>query len=265
MDVRDHHVVLTGASGGIGSALARRLAGAGARLTLIGRSRPGLDPLAAELGAATHVADLVEEDQLRSLIEDVERAGGPVDVLINNAGVEVAGYLPDQQFDELAGLLRLNLGVPVELSSQVLPGMLRRGRGHIVNVSSLAGVATFPGLAAYGASKAGLSHFTSGLRADLRGGPIGTTLVEIGPVSTAMLERIEHYPPSRSGFERMRRLRLLRDLTPEQVAAAVADALAAGRPHVRLPRRAAGIAVLPELPRRVVAAVLTGLAHQDPA
>jgi uncharacterized protein len=265
MDVRDRHVVLTGASGGIGVALARRLASAGARLTLVGRNQDRLTPLAAEASAATHIADLLDGQKLRTLIETIEASNGQVDVLINNAGVELSGYLPGQQSDDLARLLRLNLGVPVELSRQVLPGMLQRGLGHIVNVSSFAGVGTFPGLAAYGASKAGLSHFTSGLRADLRGAPVATTLVELGPVAGAMMDRIEDYPPARSGFERMRRLRLLRDLTPEQVAAAIADAVSAGRAHVRLPRRAAGAAALTELPRRMVATILTGVAHQVPA
>ncbi len=265
MNVDGRHVLLTGASGGIGRALARRLARDGARLTLVGRSRAGLAELALQVGASVHIVDLLDEHKLATLVQSVSDADGEVDVLINNAGVEVAGYLPDQAGTDLADLFRLNLGVPVELSRQVLPGMLRRGQGHIVNISSLAGVATFPGLAAYGASKAGLSHFTSGLRADLRGAPVGTTLVEIGPVDTAMLGRIETYLPARSGFDRMRRFRLLRDLAPEQVADAVAEAVAHGRPHVRLPRRAAAAAALTELPRRMVATILTGVVHQVPA
>jgi NAD(P)-dependent dehydrogenase (short-subunit alcohol dehydrogenase family) len=79
--------------------------------------------------------------------------------------------------------------------------MLARGHGHLVNISSLAGVATFPGLAAYGATKAGLTHLTSGLRADLRGGPVGTLAVELGPVSSAMMGRISGHRPAAAAFD----------------------------------------------------------------
>jgi short-subunit dehydrogenase len=144
----------------------------------------------------------------------------------------------------------------VELCRQVLPGMLARGRGHLVNMSSLSGVATFPGLAAYGSSKAGLTSFTAGLRADLRGTPIGTTLVEVGPVRTALLDGIVSYAPASDSFARMYRLRLLRDCSATEVARATVAAVQAGRRHVRLPRRTAAVAMVAEAPRRATEIVL---------
>ncbi len=114
--------------------------------------------------------------------------------------------------------------------------MLRRGGGHIVNISSLAGCGVMPGLVAYCASKAALSHFTAGLRADLRGLPIGTTLVELGPIPTDMLAGTEDYEPTAEAFRRFYRTRLTVDVPREKVADEVVQAVQKGRRHVRLPK-----------------------------
>ena len=103
---------------------------------------------------------------------------------------------------------------------------------------------------------------TAGLRADLRGLPVGTTLVELGPVETSMLERAEDYPPTQRSFQRFRRLQMLVDLEPAKVADAVVDAVRRERPHVRLPKRVATFAMLPEAPRRLTRWLLTGVPHQ---
>jgi short-subunit dehydrogenase len=263
MDVRERHVLLTGASGGIGAALAARLADAGARLTLVARESVALKQVAVDTGGFARPTDLLNLEDLPALIAEAEAVNGPVDVLINNAGVEVAGYLPRQRADEVATVLGLNLHAPIELCRQLLQPMVARGRGHIMNVSSFAGVATFPGLAVYGASKAGLSQFTAGLRADLRGLPIGTTLVELGPVLTPMLQRAKSYPPTGQSFDRLRRWHLLNNLTADEVADVMARALGAGRSHVRLPRRGAVAPRITELPRATVSLLLTGIAHRD--
>jgi short-subunit dehydrogenase len=140
--------------------------------------------------------------------------------------------------------------------------MLHRGHGHIVNVSSMAGCSAFPGLVTYSASKAALSHFTSGLRADLRGLPIGTTLVELGPIPTDMLANAQHYEPTARAFQRCYQTRLLIDVPREKVAAEVVAAVQAGRRHVRLPRRASAFPMLSEAPRRAAELVLTGVPHR---
>ena len=258
------HVLLTGATGDLGSRLAARLAGAGARVTLVARGRDALGALAERVGGRALPADLTDREALRGLVERAEAAHGPVDVLVNNAAVEVIGHVADLTADELEQVVALNLLAPAELCRQVLPGMLQRRHGHLVNISSLSGVATFPGLAAYGATKAGLTHLTSGLRADLRGEPVGTLAVELGPVTSEMMGRITGHAPAAAAFERVLAARLLTMLDPEQVAHRVVDAIERDRPHLRMPRRAAPLAVLTHAPRAVVRAALTGIPGAPP-
>lgn len=253
------HVLLTGATGTIGAALARQLAERGARVSLVARAPAALDSLAGTTGGRAFAADLCDPERLHGLVEEVEVQEGPVDILVNNAGVETSARLTDLSAEQLRTTLDLNLTAPLELCRQVLPGMLDRGRGHLVNISSLAGVATFPGLAAYGASKAGLTHGTSGLRADLRGTPVRTLAVEIGPVASEMMERINRHGPSAASFRRVLRARLLTLLDPDDVARAVLDAIEQGRPHLRLPRRAAPLAAVTGAPRAIARVALSGI------
>src|SRR5262249_32920271 len=146
---------------------------------------------------------------------------------------------------------------------QAVPRMLRQGGGHIVNVSSLAGVAVFPGLTAYSSTKAGLTHFTAGLRADLKAMPIGTTVVELGPIPTDMLTHVDDYPPTAVSFQRFYRLRLLAEVSRETVADEVVAAVEKGRRHVRIPKRALLFPALSEAPRRLTEVFLRGVPHQE--
>ncbi|NHA69313.1 SDR family NAD(P)-dependent oxidoreductase [Phycicoccus flavus] len=253
------HVVLTGATGSIGSRLAERLAGRGARLTVTARSAEALDELAARTGALAVPADLADEGGPASLLTSAQDRHGPVDVLVHNAAVEVAGRLEELDADGLAAAVALNVRAPLELTRLALPGMRERRRGHLVLVSSLAGVATFPGLTLYGATKAALTQAAAGLSLDLRGSGVGTTLVEIGPVSSTMMSRVRDHPPTAAAFTRAARLRVLRDLDPDEVAGAVVAAVEANRRHVRLPRRAAVLAATAGLPRAVVRTALVGI------
>jgi uncharacterized protein len=140
--------------------------------------------------------------------------------------------------------------------------MLERGGGHIVNVSSGADCMVIPGLVTYSASKAALSHFTAGLRADFRGLPIGTTLVELGPVLTDMLTHTEDYEPTARSFERTYRFRLAIKVAPDKVAEEIVGAVQKGRRHVRVPKRMAAFPAFVEVPRRVAEILLTGIPHQ---
>lgn len=149
-----------------------------------------------------------------------------------------------------------------ELGRQAIPLMLRRGGGHIVNVSSVAGSVVFPGLVTYAVSKAALSHFTAGLRADLRGLPIGTTLVELGPVPTAILAKAKNYAPTDESFQRFYRTHLTVNVSRETLARKVVEAVKRGRRHVRSPKRNAGFPIVAEIPRRTAEVLLTGVPHQ---
>jgi short-subunit dehydrogenase len=262
MELVGRRVLVTGASRGIGESIAKACAAAGGRVALVARSEGPLKELASELGGAAYATDLGDADAVAGLIERVEADGGPVDILINNAGIDLGGAFVEASHADLEEIYRINLLSPVHLCRQVLPGMLSRGRGHIVNISSLAGAAVFPGLVAYSSTKAGLTHFTAGLRADLKGKPIGLTVVELGPIPTDMLSHVDSYRPTEASFQRFYKIRLLVDIPREKVADDVVDAVVHDRRHVRLPKRAAFNALLAEAPRRLVEVLLTGVPHQ---
>src|SRR5690349_18104593 len=141
MELRGKRVLITGASRGIGEALARRFVTEGATVALVARSADAIEKLAADLGGTAHPADLADAAQVATLINRVEDEAGPVDVLVNNAGLApTIGAIQSWDRDELEEIYRVNLLAPAELCRQVIPRMLHRGGGHIVNVSSLAGV-----------------------------------------------------------------------------------------------------------------------------
>jgi short-subunit dehydrogenase len=259
VELAGRHVVVTGATRGIGESIARAMAGAGARASLVARSRGQLEAVAASIDGAAFPADLADPATVEGLIARVEGERGPVDVLVNNAGLDTTGPLVGASAADLAATYQVNLVSPAELCRRVLPGMIERGRGHLVNVSSLAGVGAFPGMAIYASTKAGLTQFTAGLRADLRGLPIGTTVVELGPVATDMLAGAEAHRPTGDAFDRFRRIQLLVDVDRETVARDVVAAVRHERRHVRHPKRALAFPLLAEAPRRMTELLLSGL------
>src|SRR5262249_8520893 len=142
---------------------------------LVARSEGPLAKLAAEFGGDAYPADLSDPDAIAPLVARIE-ADGPIDVLVNNAGLDLTGTFTELPADGIGQLLAVNLLAPMLLCRDVIPAMVRRGRGHIMNVSSLAGTNALPGVVPYSTSKAGLSHFTAGLRAELKGTCVTTTL-----------------------------------------------------------------------------------------
>src|SRR5581483_75530 len=125
----------------------------------------------------------------------LEEAAGPVDVLVHNAAVAIVGRLAEQDADAVPMSLAINVVAPMELTRRLLPGMLERQRGRIVSISSLAGVAAFPTLSTYGATKAALGHFTSALQRELRRSPVRATLVLLGEVAgTELMETARSSP-----------------------------------------------------------------------
>lgn len=189
-DLRDATAVVTGGSRGIGPHIADALARRGARVALVARSEPELEATARTLHAngarvVTIAADVTSAKDRHTIIETVEQQLGPVDVLVNNAGGDLQREFHNLSEQDIEGLLELNLTSAIILSRLVLPAMLARGRGHIVNVSSMAGRTSFPLSEAYAAAKDGLIGFTRVLRGDYRQrGVSGSTLI-LGPVRDA--------------------------------------------------------------------------------
>jgi short-subunit dehydrogenase len=262
MNLAESRVVVTGASRGIGADLATLLASRGARVALVARSRDSIAKLAAELGGDSYPADLADASAIEPLVQTIE-SDGPIDVLVNNAGVDLTGGFTEIEPERITELIAVNLVAPMLLSRAVIPAMRARGRGHIVNVSSLAGTNALPGVAAYSTSKAGLSHFTAALRAECKGTGITTTLAEIGPVESSMMRSLRSYPATERALARLRKFRLAVELDMDDVVVALADAVEHERRHVRMPRRSALFPILTETPRRMTELLLAGVRAQD--
>jgi Short-chain dehydrogenases of various substrate specificities len=262
VELRNAQVVLTGASRGIGRELVDVLAARGARLALVARNGEALEKIVAEVGvdqACAFPCDLGDPVAIDGLIARIEADRGPVDGLINNAGLDHTGAFTAMTAEELRAVIGVNLIATAELCRQVMPEMMQRGLGHIVNVSSIAGSLASPGVIAYSATKAGVNQFTAGLRAELKGTGVGTTLVEIGPVATEMMEHLRDYAPTAASVRRFERVGLSPELDPHEVAEAIVGAMAAGRQHLRMPKRQAPMTMVAEIPRRIGELITLGL------
>lgn len=209
--------IITGASRGIGLAIARALAAAGARTVLVSRNADRLRELALELGSGAIAlpCDLTD----RAAVAEATRAalrepGGAPDMLINNAGAFAIARAHETSVEDFARMLDVNLVAPFAFARALLPAMRQRGRGHVVTIGSVADRVAYPGNAAYAASKFGLRALHEVLRAECQGSGIRTTLISPGPVDTELWDPVD--PDSREGFTPRRRM-----LAAESVAAAV--------------------------------------------
>jgi len=261
MILNDAHILLTGASRGIGAAMASEFAAKGARVTLVARDETKLADLAGRIGGRALAVDLIDRAARATVVPRAEEAmGRPVDVLVNNAGIDVTGAAWETPAADLARLVELNLTSVMDLTGQAIPGMIERGRGHVVFLSSMASVGALPGMAAYSATKAAVSHFASGLENDLRGLPIRLTTVQPGFVEpTDMLDSIMAYEPALASRRRFARLGLLPDVDRDTLARGVVEAVERDRRLLVMPRRARSLAGLVNLPRTMTRRVLTGV------
>jgi uncharacterized protein len=238
MQIAGSNVLLTGATGGIGQAIARALAARGGKLILTGRRLDVLEPLAQQLDARTAAVDLSQPAELERLVRDA----GQVDILVANAALPASGALDSFTVQEIDRALDVNLRAPIVLAHALLPQMLERGRGHLLFMSSLAGKAATPGTAMYNASKYGLRGFASALRADLRTTGVGVSAIFPGFIRDAgMFAEAGVKLPSGVGTR-----------TPEDVAEATVKAIERNRGEVDvapLPLRASTIfaSLAPEL------------------
>ncbi|MEQ1508233.1 MAG: SDR family NAD(P)-dependent oxidoreductase [Myxococcota bacterium] len=183
------HAVVTGASAGIGRAIAAALAAEGCALTLVARRREPLEALAASLPVRSRVVvhDLGDPTAAAAFLPDAEEALGPIGILVNNAGLQVVGRTHAIDIAAAEATVVTNLLSPLRLIHAVLPGMLARGSGAIVNVASMAALAPTPGMTWYNAGKGGLAAASEALRGELRGTGVDVLTVYPGIIpETAM-------------------------------------------------------------------------------
>ncbi len=231
MQISGANVLLTGATGGIGHAIAHAIAARGGKLMLTGRRADVLEPLAKELDARAWSIDLAKPAEVERLVRE---AGGDVDILIANAALPASGTLDSFTVEEVDRALDVNLRAPIVLAHALVPQMVARGRGHLVFMSSLSGKAATPGTALYNASKFGLRGFAAALRADLRTSGVGVSTVFPGFIRDAgMFADAEVKLPPGVGTR-----------TPQEVAEATVKAIERNRGEIDvapLPLRASTI------------------------
>jgi short-subunit dehydrogenase len=181
MKIAESTALVTGATGGIGQAIARELARRGASVVLTGRRAEVLEPLAAELGGRAIVADLSDRDAAARLMDEA----GTVDILVANAALPASGLLTDYALDAVDRALDVNLRVPVVMARLAAEEMVSRRRGHLVFVSSVAGKVASGGTSLYNATKFGLRGFSLALREDLRPHGVGVSAIYPGFIRDA--------------------------------------------------------------------------------
>jgi short-subunit dehydrogenase len=214
------YVLLTGGSRGLGPVIAEALAAGGAHLALAARSADGLNQVAASLAkygvkTLTVPVDLADPARQHDLVATVLEEFGAIDILINNAGLETEGAYLELPWEAIHTTLEVNLLAPMALTYHVLPHMLERKAGHIVNIASVAAKCGAPYAATYCATKAGLAEWTRALRLELEGTGVHFSTIFPGYVTqVGMFARFHKTPPAAVG-----------SCTPAQVAVAVVKAI----------------------------------------
>jgi short-subunit dehydrogenase len=237
MHIVDKTVLITGASSGIGAAIARSMTQAGAaQVLLLARNESGLKKVAREIAAlggqaCCYAVDLSGADAAESTAQRILREVGVPDIVINNAGSGQWKFLLDTAPQEIPQLMTLPYFAAAWLTRVFLPGMLQRKSGHIVNISSVASRLVWPGATAYIAACRAMRGFSDALRADLHGSGVGVTHYESGPIDSPYWH---NNPGSRERIPKIAQL-LIPVLTPEQVGKAVVDGVRNNRTLIVIP------------------------------
>ena len=231
--LKDRVVIITGASSGIGRAAAHEFAKCGAQVVLVARRREMLVEVGREIEgygrpALVVPADMGREEDLKNLCNVVIQTFGRIDVLVNNAGLSIGGAFTEQDDAIIRKMVEVNVYAPMRLTQIVLPHMLERRDGHIVNVSSVAGVIPSPGQTAYAPTRAAVISFSHALRREVAGHGIRVSAILPGWTRTAMLENMHE--------DEMRAAGLLNPFInldgPEVPARAIVDAVIHNRYQV---------------------------------
>ncbi len=234
------HTLITGAASGIGRATALLAADEGAKLLVTDRDAGRLAAVAGELrekGALLEARafDVTDFEAVRDFAEHVERAHGGVDILMNNAGIAIWGKVGAMPHEDWRKVIEVNLMGPIHFIECFVPSMIERGRGgHLINVSSAAGLFGLPWHGAYSASKFGLRGVSEVLRFDLERHGIRVSLVCPGGVNTGLVETVKVAGANQTtpAFQRMKRRFEKHAITPERAAAAIVRGVEKDRYYV---------------------------------
>lgn len=191
-DLNGKTALVTGATGGIGGAIAKALHAQGATVGLSGRNEDKLKALASELGDRVHVfaADLSNSEAIDALIKSADEAMGQIDILVNNAGLTRDNLSMRMKDEEWQDVLDVNLTAPFKLAKAVQRGMMKRRNGRIINITSVVGTTGNPGQCNYVASKAGMQGWTKAMAAEVASRGITINCVAPGFIATAMTDAL---------------------------------------------------------------------------
>jgi NAD(P)-dependent dehydrogenase (short-subunit alcohol dehydrogenase family) len=213
-DMTDRRVLITGAAGGIGSAMARSFSAHGATLVLADRNQTGLDELATSVGG--NPPCLAYDQSIPKEVEKLAAAAGPIDILLNNAGILAMSPLQEQSTEEITQLIAINLTGPILLATALAKGMIARGRGVIVNTASQLAFTGAMDRSVYSTTKAGLVQFTRTAAAEWARYGVRVVALAPGPTETPMIKEIIDTPEGRA--QRLDKIPMQRFGTAEEMA-----------------------------------------------
>ena len=213
-DMTDRRVLITGAAGGIGSAMARSFSAHGATLVLADRNQTGLDELATSVGG--NPPCLAYDQSIPKEVEKLAAAVGPIDILLNNAGILAMSPLQEQSTEEITQLIAINLTGPILLANALAKGMIARGRGVIINTASQLAFTGAMDRSVYSTTKAGLVQFTRTAAAEWARYGVRVVALAPGPTETPMIKEIIDTPEGRA--QRLDKIPMQRFGTAEEMA-----------------------------------------------
>ena len=235
MQITGKTALVTGASRGIGAAIAKELANEGAQVLLLARNEAKLKQVETQIKAAGgqaryYIVDLADAEAISTIVKHIETEVGTPDILVNNAGSGQWKFIQDTSSDEAWQMMEVPYFAAFNLTRSFLPEMLKRNSGHIVNISSVSSRFVWPGATAYHAARWAVKGFTEALRADLYDTKINVTLYESGVVES------EYWQNNTGSRERVPRIaKMIPNLTPEQVGRAIAKGIKRNKRLVVIP------------------------------